>query len=221
MITWDLLLPTIPHRHEQMCALLAELDRQAQPGFGMLLMRDNLERRGNASYGKWNDLTNLSRADYISFIGDDDWVAPDFIVNVMTALEEKPDYVGFPVRYTVDGQVRIRVEHSLRYGCWAASPDILMRDIVHHNPIRRELARLTSWATDHQEADVTWAAALRATGEVRTEVWIPGEMYHYRQSGDSWTSRTSNGLPEPMPEDQIPALPEYPWLTSYDVRSVT
>lgn len=219
MTTWDLLLPTIPHRHEQLCALLAELDRQAQPGFGMLLMRDNLERRGNASYGKWQDLVELSRADYISYIADDDWVAEDFVAKIMAALETGPDYVGFQVRFTYDGELRIPVEHSLRYGCWAQSDGLLMRDIVHHNPIRRELALLATWAADHQSADVTWAADLRATGRVCTEEWIPEQMYHYRQSSDTWTVRGSDGMPAPLPDDQIQPLPQYPWLTSYDTWS--
>jgi hypothetical protein len=214
-----MLLPTIPHRHDQLCLLLAELDRQRQPGFGMLLMRDNLDRPGNASYAKWQELTELSRADYISFIGDDDWVADDFVARVMAALQDKPDYVGFPVRYTQDGVRRQVVEHSLRYGRWEDTPGLLMRDIVHHNPIRRDLALLASWATDHQAADVTWAADLRATGQVRHELWIPDDMYHYRQSAATWTSLGSNGMPAPLPASQVRPLPEYPWLTSYDTGS--
>jgi hypothetical protein len=216
MITYDMLLPTIPHRHAQLLPLLAELDRQWQPGFGMLLMRDNLQRSGDASYGKWNDLLALSQADYVSWAGDDDWVAPDFIPKIMTALESKPDYVGFQVRYTESGQVRVAVEHSLRYGCWASSADMLMRDIVHHNPIRRELAQLATWSVTHQSADVTWANDLRATGRVRTEAWIGEQMYHYRQSNNTWTARGSSGMPSPLPASEIRPLPEYPWLTCYD-----
>jgi hypothetical protein len=213
-MTWDLLLPTIPHRHAQMCALLAELDRQWQPGLGMIVLRDNLQRPGNASYAKWQELQEASRAEYTSYIGDDDWVAPDFVAQVMAALEERPDYVGYPVRYTQNGAPQIPVEHSLRHGCWENRADIIVRDIAVHNPIRRELALLATWATDHQSADKTWAADLRATGKVRTEVWIPEPVYYYQESDKSW-SRWGSG-PQPLPVAEIKPVPEYAWLTVID-----
>jgi len=160
-----------------------------------------------------------SQAGYISFIADDDWVAPDFVGRVMAALEEKPDYVGFPVRYTLDGAPQVPVEHSLRHGHWNSVADVgadavLVRDIVHHNPIRRELALLARWRTDHQNGDEFWAADLRATGRVRTEAWIPEPMYYYQETSQSWT-RVREGVPGPMPEADIPPLPRYHWLTAH------
>lgn len=212
---WDLLLPTIPHRHDLMCGLLAEIGRQWQPGLGVLVLRDNLQRPHVASYGKWQDLEEMSRAEYTSFISDDDWIAPDFVSRIMEALETGPDYVGFKVRYTVDGQRAGEVRHSLRYAGWEDGPELHTRDIAHYNPIRRDLALLATWQVTHQEADRTWSAALRATGKVRTEVFIDEEMYWYRETGESW-SRRLGSWPGPLPEDQIPPMPEYPWLTVRD-----
>jgi len=211
-VSWDILLPTTPHRHDMMCALLAELDRQWQPGLGMLAMRDNLERPGNESYAKWQELTELSRAEYISFIGDDDWVAPDFVARIMGALETRPDYVGFPVRHTLEGQLQVPVEHSLRHGGWQNTGNVIFRDIVHHNPIRRELALLARWRTDDQHADAYWADELRATGKVKQEAWISDPMYHYRETAGCWSRQ--GGPPPPMPESEILPMPVYPWLTS-------
>lgn len=217
MTTWDILLPTLPHRHEQLCALLAELGRQWQPGLGVIVCRDNLQRAGNASYGKWQDLEEMSSADYTNFIGDDDWVAPDFAARIMEALETGPDYVGFPVRYTVDGQLAMPVEHSLRHTGWVNSPAILTRDIVHHNPIRRDLALLATWRTDIHHADRQWADDLRATGQVRTEAWISEPVFWYRETADTWTRRHVRGdMFVPLPESEIQPVPEYPWLTVRD-----
>jgi hypothetical protein len=220
-VTWDLLLPTLPHRHAQLCALLAEIDRQWQPGLGMLLYRDNLQRPGNASYGKWQDLQEASKADYTSFIGDDDFIAPGYIAKVMAALETGPDYVGYKIRYTRNGRQMMPVEHRLSHGDWRNTPDMLYRDIGIHNPIKRELALLATWATDHQSADVTWARDLRNTGRVKDEVWIPEELYYYQEatSGEkvlgSW-SLWGGGVPQPMLADEIKPVPEYPWLTVRD-----
>jgi hypothetical protein len=213
-LTWDILLPTLPHRHDQLCPLLAEIDRQWQPGLGMILYRDNLQRPGNASYGKWQDLEEMSRAEYISFIGDDDWVAPDYVSRVMEALGSGPDYVGYAIRYTSNGNPMMPVEHSLRHGGFREAPDALYRDIVHHNPIRRDLALLATWRTDHHTADQTWSKDLRETGRVQTEVWIPEQMYYYQETSNSWT-RWGAG-PQPLPDSEIRPVPEYPWLTIRD-----
>lgn len=215
MITWDLLLPTFPHRHDQLCVLLAELDRQWQPGLGMRLQRDNLQRAGNASYAKWQELQEASEADYVSFVGDDDFVAADFVSRVMDALQSRPDYVGYPVRYTYDGEPQTPVEHSLRHGGWYNTPSMLYRDIVHHNPVRRELALLGKWDTSHIGADVTWAQDLRNSGQVKTEVWIPDPMYYYQETANSW-SRNGGATPAPLLLSEIKPVPDYHWLKVRD-----
>jgi len=214
MTTWDILLPTLPHRHDQLCALLAEIDRQWQPGVGVIIYRDNLQRAGNASYGKWQDLEEMSQADYTNIIADDDWIAPDYIAKIMAALGQQPDYVGFMVKYTIDGVPAMPVEHSLQWIGWANSPWKLTRDIVHHNPIRRDLALLATWPTDTQEGDRRWADQLRDTGRVNREVWIPEELYHYRETSDSWTR--TGGQRIPLPAEEIEPVPAYPWLTVRD-----
>jgi hypothetical protein len=210
--TYDILILSIVHRDALLRDLLAELDRQMRPGVGVIVYRDNLEARYSR---KSRALIEASSADYTSFIDDDDMVVPDFIARVTAALESRPDYVGFPVRWTIDGVQQIPVVHSLRYGGWRNHSDILVRDIVHFNPIRRELALAGSW--DHPDgadhgADGHWAYTIRQTGLCRTEAWIPDLMYFYRfRTGNSFLAPR-----QPMPADQIPPLPSYPWLRSID-----
>lgn len=206
--TWDILMTTIPHRHERMCELLAELDRQISLDLDrrvhVRVFRDNLEH----SYGdKCQKLVESSAADYVSFLDDDDWIDPAFIHDILHALDAKPDYVGFKVRYTLDGVRQMPVEHSLRYKSWENLPDILIRDIVHFNPIRRELALLGQWEGGNG-ADRRWSDGVRSSGRCKREVWIPREMHHYRnRSGDTFLTPKT-----PMPSDGIGRMPEYPWL---------
>lgn len=202
--TWDLLICAIPHRHDKLAALLAELGRQIRPGVGVRVYRDNLE---TAYGGKCQALVDSSAADYVSFVDDDDLVAPDFVRRVTAALAERPDYVGFPVRWTLDGVQQMPVEHSLRHGGWTSQPGRLLRDIVHFNPIRRDLALLGRWEGGYA-ADGRWADQVRASGQVQTEAWIPEPMYYYRNSaGDTFQSAR-----EPW-RGEIPELPAYEWLT--------
>jgi hypothetical protein len=208
MTSWDVLICSIPHRDATLRELLAELDRQGRHvrGFGARIFRDNLK----TPYGdKCAALLRSSQAEYVSFIDDDDMIAPDYVTRVMQALAGEPDYVGFPVRWTRDGAEQIPVEHSLRYPGWEDRGDLLARDLVQFNPVRRQLALMSTWSGGYA-ADSRWAAGLRDTGLVRREAWIPDWMYHYRDSaGDTFlTPRT------PLPDDQIPPLPSYPWLTA-------
>ena len=203
MTTWDILICHIPHRHDKLCALLKELGSQMRPGVGVRVYRDNLV----ASYGeKCATLLASSSADYVSYIDDDDMVAPSYVDRVLAALAEGPDYVGYPVLWTIDAVPQLPVEHSLRHGRWENLPDMLVRDISEKNPLRRELAELGWWDGGYA-AEQQWAYWVRSTGRVKTEVWIPEPMYYYQY--DSTDSFTVKKVPLPVMHD----LPEYPWLT--------
>ena len=65
---------------------------------------------------------------------------------------------------------------------WHDAPWLLSRDIVHYNPIRRDLALLATWGTDSPRRRPDWSADLRATGRVKDEAWIGEQMYHYRET---------------------------------------
>ena len=205
---YDILIATIPHRHEKLCGLLAELDRQWQPGLGVRVYRDNLERPVGS---KRQALLESSQADYVSFADDDDEVASDYVARVIAAIcRSCPDYVGFTVKLTCDGRSMLTATHSLRNGGWFHNQYGLLRDISHLNPVRRELALLARFEGELGE-DARWADALRATCKVRTEEWLgPEWAYHYQLSPDSLSGRVW----EPVPEEDIKLLPSYPWLTA-------
>ncbi len=139
---WDILITSIPHRHDKLLALLAELDGQMCPGVGVILYRDDLE----VPYGdKTRALIEASDADYVSSIDDDDSVAPGFVSRVLAALRTEPDYVGFRVRWTQDGKPRIPVTHSLTFPGWKDTAWELQRDIAQFNPVRRAFAVPEAW----------------------------------------------------------------------------
>jgi hypothetical protein len=65
------------------------------------------------------------------------------------------------------------VFHTLKYGGWVNNPDALYRDIVHFNPIRRDLAIQGEWEGG-DGADRRWADQLRALGCVKTRCTSTG-----------------------------------------------
>jgi hypothetical protein len=199
--TWDILIPSITHRTNELTELLAHLEAQRVPGVGVLVYRDNRE----ALYGpKCQRLYEASEADYVSMLDDDDWVADDYLPAVMEALEQRPDYVGYKVLYTEHGEPQQEVIHSLTCGGWINSADVLKRDICHKNPLRRDLAMQASWEGDGG-ADMLWAFALRNLGQIKTEVFIDRELYHYRSTGAYNTSELS-------PMEDPPPRPSAKWV---------
>jgi hypothetical protein len=203
------LIPSIAHRTDELAALLGELELQIKPAYhthlygkvGVIVYRDNREQL----YGpKCQKLYDASEADYVSMLDDDDWIADDYVQTVWRALRQKPDYVGYRIRYTEHGVPQIPVIHSLQYGGWVNTPEALYRDICHKNPMRRVLAQQASWEGDGG-ADILWADTLRNLGVVKREVFIDRELYHYRSTG----AYSSSSLP---PLDDPPPRPDFPWV---------
>ncbi len=210
--TYDILMPSIPHRYEGLCFLLDELDRQMQPNVGVRIFYDNLACPVGRKY---HILAHSSKASYISVLEDDDMISPNFIDTINEALLSRPDYVGFKVHWTHDGAPQIPVEHSLKHKEWTiydGTNTVLYRDINQFNPMKRELALLGGYEghpPDGKAWDWHWSQGVRASGKVKTEVFIPEIMHYYRtKSADTFmTPRT------PWPENEIPAVPKYDWLT--------
>lgn len=199
MRTWDILISTIPHRHQQLCNLLATLNWQIIPGVTVIVFRDNTE---NPVGDKRQILLESATADYISFVDDDDMVPQNYVSRIMTALKEHPDYVGFPVSYFVDGVFQRNYEHSLRH-----QPGEFVRDLSHLNPMRREFALQGRFSGGFGE-DGRWVGMVRESGMVKKEVWIPEVMYYYRYS----TANSSHFTKSPLPQESVNPLPNYSWM---------
>jgi hypothetical protein len=200
---YQILVPHIPHRHKKLLELLDVLAAQMRPDVEVLVYTDNLD----VSYAeKCQTLADMATADYTSHLANDDSVAPDFIPRILEAMEQGPDYVGFRVRYTEAGVRQQPVIHSLDCGGWFDEPHLLLRDLMYYNPIRRVLAQQVKFRGPF--CDIEWADDLRALGVVKREVFIDDEMLYYRRdSSDNFhTPRV------PMPADEIPELPEYPFV---------
>lgn len=204
MYSWQVMITSIPHRHEKLLRLLEDLDKQWEPGFGAILYRDDLE----VPYGdKTQALMEAATADYVSSVDDDDLLAPGAVHVILGALEDElPQYVGFNVRWTRDGVYQKPVVHSLACGGWHDKPDRLERDITQFNPMLRSIALQGRWEGGY-EAERRWAAEVRATGKCNSEAFIGEELYFYRESGGD-TFKTDR-----KPAGVMPELPSYPWLT--------
>lgn len=185
-VTWDILVCSIVHRTDMLALLLGDFERQLVPGVGVRVFRDNLE---TTVAEKRRRLVESSKADYVSFVDDDDKVHLQYIPRIYDALTRRPDVVGFKVYYTEDGQEKLPAYHSIVHGDWFATKEGLYRDISHLNPIRRDIALRGDWEPlpNGMGEDFGWAASLRKLGCVENEVWVDEPMYWYRhKQGDGF-----------------------------------
>lgn len=134
-------------------------------------------------------LVLAAETEYVCWVDDDDLVPDHYVAEIMTALEGRPDYVGFEVQCYSDGVPTGISRHSLEHGGWWNEEGAYYRDLSHLNPIRRELALVADFsrAAPGQPEDRAWVAQLRRSKRVRTQYYIPRIMYHYLFS----TSRTA------------------------------
>src|SRR5690242_4706546 len=103
----SILTPSVPSRLAQMEKLCAEIERQAA-GLAVehLVLLDRGHKRGGLTVGEKRDrLLRAAHGDYVSFVDDDDGIAPDYVSALLQAAQTRPDVITFHQHSTVNGQV--------------------------------------------------------------------------------------------------------------------
>lgn len=123
-----------------------------------------------------------ARGEYICHIDDDDMVPEDYCDTILPLLDGT-DYIGFKVNFLDSGKKMKPVYHSLKYQTWYEDADAYYRGVTHLNPVRTELARLSSFPTEYNVGeDSKWAIGMK--DKCKTEHFIDREMYTYDHEGD-------------------------------------
>jgi hypothetical protein len=186
--TWTILVPTLGQREELfqrlMGVLLPQLDEH-EGRVRVLAWRNN----GQPSISEIRDaLLATAGTDYVSFVDDDDLVPDYYVAEIVKALDERPDHVGFKIKYTTNDEHGEIVDHSLRWGKWGRTYDgQLYRDVTHIDPVKTEHAvRARFYARRGRAEDRVWVKQVRQ--HLATEVYIDKIMYHYlfRDDTTAW-----------------------------------
>ena len=187
--TWTILVPTLGERRTRFDRLMANLLPQLDPYAGRVRVHAWWNNGAPSLPEIRQRLIVGASSDYVSFVDDDDLTDHGFVAEIVSALDSRPDYVGFQVQCYSDGAPTGIAYHSLAHGRWANLADRYLRDISHINPMRTDIARRADFrrARRGQAEDRIWVGQLRAGRRLRTEVVIDKILYHYLYS----TSRTA------------------------------
>lgn len=205
-MTFQILIASVYARTDQLARLLDWLSGQATPyngEVGILVDRDDCTKPVGV---KRTLLLEAAIGDYVCFVDDDDQVREDYVAQIMYALTSRPDYVGFRIAYTLNGQRQKDAIHKLGQ-VWETTDEAYLRGVSHLNPIRREIALAGLPFLDGFGEDHDWAHKIEASGLVQEGVYIDECLYHYKSS-----TRGSlfSGGPQRLGDD--PGLPSFSFV---------
>jgi len=140
---------------------------------------------GELSVGaKRQKLIELSKGHYICHIDSDDWVSNDYVEWILLAIEDSPDVIGFSGYMTHDGIKRenFNISKDLAYITIidGNGNNEYSRFNNHLSPIKKSIALQIGFKDLKFAEDYDYALRLKNSGLIKTEVFIPHELYHYR-----------------------------------------
>lgn len=186
-IKLSILILSIPSRFEKLQKLIQKLESQIRDDdVEILSLVDN---KSFHIYEKRNELLDMARGDYISFLDDDDAVTDEYIPSILRAIEEEPDvicfkqhcnYNGYPFDVYFDINHTWRPMEQLRFN--GVTFNDLNRPPFHMCPFKAEIAQSERFTENYDHngqscEDADWL--LRLYPKVKSQVFIDKVLHQY------------------------------------------
>lgn len=179
IIKLSILIMGVPSRVDDSARMIECLSRQAEgKPVEVLALIDNKHRTVGA---KANDLVSLAKGEWIVFADDDDWVMPNYVSEILKALESNPDLVSFKISCHLSWANGTEQHGTV----W---PDVNdENEEFHDGEVKRKPLRLAVWRTSiarqakfpdiQYGEDSAWASQL--WGKIKAQVKIDKFLYEY------------------------------------------
>ena len=177
------MLPTTIDRREQFAKLLEEIKRQIVANkyediVEVVINEDNKE----ISIGKKRqELLEASSGKWVVGIDSDDWIAEDYLHDIVMALKNNPqiDHVGFLEDCDINGEKSLSI-FSIRHKHWAENFDGYdhIRCANPKSVILREKALMVGFEDSRFGEDRIFSEAV--TSLLTSEIFIEKSLYLYR-----------------------------------------
>lgn len=179
----SILICTLESRREQFQKLNAFLEKQIEATnskneIEILVFEDNKDYP--VGY-KRNRLIEEAQGDYICFIDDDDWIANNYINNIITLLRKYDDidclgFKGLLVSKTLGNKEFI---HSTQYKSYFEDEKYYYRPVNHLNVLKRELVLPYKFPDTNYGEDADWTMRMCKNDVFKKEIFIDNVLYYY------------------------------------------
>lgn len=174
----SILICTIPERQPMFNELLHELGEQSKRANSMIQILWDDSPKGTITIGrKRNNLLTKSLGDYICYVDDDDLVSPNYIEEIVKAIDKSPDCIGFEIACDMDGK-KYNAASSMKYD-WTENVDgyKYVRSIYHKTPVKREIALKAMFPDKSFGEDYEYS--MRIKPFLSKEIFINKVLYYY------------------------------------------
>jgi glycosyltransferase involved in cell wall biosynthesis len=172
----SILTPTIPSRKEQLSKLSEKIAKQSNDlAVEHLSFADNQTRTIGA---KRQALLDIARGEYIAFVDDDDDIEPDYVSEILSAIQQGPDVITFEQNSYYNGAFS-KVIFGLNNRDEPFQPNgITLRAPWHVCVWKRELVKTCQFGESNYGEDIIWSRQARA--RIKTSLHIDKTLCTYR-----------------------------------------
>lgn len=187
----SVMIPSVPSRHVQACALFDKISKQAE-GYDVevLMLCDNKKR----SVGlKRQALLDVSKGEWVAFVDDDDDVMPSYIESLAKTLVvcRGLGVVVFDTLVTLNDGADVVCSHNFQNENEQYNPEGFKRGAWQMHAWPGAIARRVSFPDNTGHEDWPWCEEMAK--RVQWSIKIPMVLYHYRFNDK--TTEASNVQP--------------------------
>ena len=182
----SILIPSTHDRYAVLQQLLVKLYNQIWLADlkGIVEIKTNVDNYELSIGMKRNIMLLNCTGEWVVFIDSDDEVVDTYISDIIGALKERPDVVGFLGYITTNNGLKegFKISKDLPYQTITDEHGnkFYERYNNHLSPIKKEIALQIMFSDSRFGEDYEFAKKLKESGLVKTEIFIPKELYHYK-----------------------------------------
>lgn len=186
----SILIPSIPERSDKLNALLNELKRQQKslydnhPTLGeveILINEGSRFLEGGLSVGKKREaLVQQASGRHLCFLDDDDKIYPNYLEELVRALQCNPDVVTFKSLFTCDYYCTVINMMLFEKNEEATPYKEVNRNAWHICPVRSSIAKKCEFKDINDAEDWDWFK--RVLEDINSANHIPAILHNYNHS---------------------------------------
>ena len=189
----SILILTLPTRIDSYATLIKSLNQQVIENnlinrVQILTLCDTKE----ISVGeKRNILLNKSCGRYVCFIDDDDVIAPNYLIKIISALSSNADVITFCGDY-MENSIRTEFSISMVHRGNFNHPNMFYRLPNHLCPVKREIALSCQFTDKNYGEDSDYAEKINKY--LKNEYHIQEKLYFYMYDSNTSQTKPNNTL---------------------------